>query len=146
MARLGQSSSGGLVSIQDTNGNPLTSTGGALNVNVSSSAPGTGINVYNEVTGVPINVSAIVLSYTVPVGNTLNLSQIEFSSDSICTAFVTIDSVVNDKKRVYYSVFNLSFDYYNIYISSGSVVTIQATNNTQMGSASFNATLKGILT
>lgn len=36
MARLGTSSSGGIVSIQDTNGNPISSTDGAIDVNVQS--------------------------------------------------------------------------------------------------------------
>lgn len=36
MARIGTSSSGGVVSIQDTTGNPITATDGALNVNVET--------------------------------------------------------------------------------------------------------------
>lgn len=36
MSRISTSSSGGNVNIQDTNGNPITSTGGALDVNVIS--------------------------------------------------------------------------------------------------------------
>lgn len=40
MARISTSSSGGNVNIQDTNGNPITATGGALNVNATLGASG----------------------------------------------------------------------------------------------------------
>lgn len=40
MARISTSSSGGNVNIQDTNGNPITSTGGALNVNIEAESFG----------------------------------------------------------------------------------------------------------
>lgn len=145
MARISTSSSGGNVNIQDTNGNPITSTGGSLNVNVTSSeSSGTAVVTYNEITGLAINSSSTVLTYTVPPGNTLSLNRIDCSCDSIGIFIVTMNSTTTDKKRIYYTDFNLSFEY-NIYITEGTVITVSATNTSLTGTGSFNATLKGTL-
>lgn len=54
MARISTSSAGGNVNIQDTNGNPLTSTGGALNVNAVVTAGG---GFSNLTPGTPTQIS-----------------------------------------------------------------------------------------
>lgn len=144
MARISTSSSGGVVSIQDTNGSPITATGGSINVNVTGSdAIGADISVYNEVTSVPMGSSVTVLTYTVPVGQTLSLSEVSCSSDSIGTIELGFDAITNAKSRFSYLMYNVDFSYGKHISAAGTVITVVATNNSLQGVASFNATLKG---
>lgn len=146
MARIGTSSNGGNVNIQDSSGNPLNSTMGALNVNVvSSGSSGTSINLYNEVTGVAMNASSSVLTYTVPPTNTLTLNRVQVSSDSISTVEIDLDSSPSAKGRICYTNYNLNFGYDNLSLPAGTIITVTAVNNSLQGSASFNATLQGVL-
>lgn len=66
MARISTSSTGGNVNIQDTNGNPITSTGGALNVNATISGA-TGFSVLTP--GTPTQVSIGTTSSTLIAAN-----------------------------------------------------------------------------
>jgi len=150
MSRISTSSTGGNVNIQDTNGNPLNSTSGALDVNiVSSVSSGTTLSQYNEVTNVAIGSSTTVLTYTVPAASTLNLTRIDFSSDSVALVEVEFNSAINAKRRIYYTDFNTRFEYNNTQggyqLAAGTVVTVVATNNSLNSVASFNATLQGIV-
>lgn len=146
MARISTSSSGGNVNIQDTNGNEITSSSGALNVNVvSQGAAGTGISLYNEITGIAIGASSVILTYTVPPGQQFSLDQVLVSSDSLSTIEIEIDGSTNTKGRISYMEYNLSFDYKTLEIASGIVINLIATNNSLQGVASFNATLQGVL-
>lgn len=140
MARISRSSSGGSVNIQDSDGNPITSTGGALDVNVETG--GTPLTSYNEVTGVAMGASAAVLTYTVLPGQTLSISRVLISSDSISTIELQIDSVTQAKARLCYTNYNLTLDYPDS-LAAGTVITVTATNNSNQGTASFNATLLG---
>lgn len=145
MSRVQSSSSASTVGIKDTAGNSLTSTNGALDVNVLSNVAGTSISLYNEITSVAMNSTATVLSYTVPATQTLQLQRIETSSDSISTIEVAINAVANAKSRISYTNYNISFGYNDLVLSAGSSITIAATNNSLQGVASFNATLQGVL-
>lgn len=146
MARISTSSSGGNVNIQDTNGNAINSSGGALDVNIVSSGPsGTAISVYNEVTSIAMNATSNVLTYTVGIGQTLTLSRVSASSDSISTIEVDFDSIANAKSRLGYANYNTIFEYGNLLLFAGTIITVIATNNSTQGVASFNATLQGTL-
>ena len=65
MARISTSSTGGNVNIQDTNGNPITSTGGALNVNIESESDG----FSNLTPGTPTQISVGTTSTTLLTAN-----------------------------------------------------------------------------
>lgn len=146
MARVTSSSSSGTVSIQDTSGNPLTSTSGSLNVNVTSSgAGGTSVLIYNEVTGVAMGSSQTVTTYTVPIGKIFTITQVNVSSDSIANVEVEFDSSINAKRRIYYTNFNTDFDFNGFNLIAGTVINIIATNNSLNGAATFNSTIQGIL-
>jgi len=146
MARISSSSSTGILSIQDSNGNPITASGGSLNVNITGSAStGTFISEYNEVTAVAIAASANVLTYTVPPGQTLALSRVLVSSDSVATVQITFDSAINAKERLTFTSFNTTFTYDAYPLAAGTVITLTAINNSAQGPASFNATLQGVL-
>lgn len=150
MARVQSSSAASSVNIKDTAGNELTSTGGALDVNVvGAGTAGTPISVYNEITSLVISGTATVLTYTVPVGKTLNLTRVLASSDSVGSLELDINGSANAKGRVTYGNFNLVFNYINqengYEVAAGTIITIIATNASQLGAASFNATLQGVL-
>lgn len=66
MARISTSSSGGNVNIQDTNGNPITATGGALNVNATIS----GNEGFSNLTpGTPTQIAVGTSSTTLLIAN-----------------------------------------------------------------------------
>lgn len=147
MSRVQSSSSASTVGIKDTSGNPLTSTSGALDVNIASSTTnGTTLSNYNEVTNVAMGATVSILSYTVPTGQTLNVSQILTSSDSIGVVVIEMNGAVNGKIRFSYATgYNESVNYNNYEAVAGTVLTILGTNNSLQGVASFNATLQGVL-
>lgn len=152
MARIGTSSTGGNVNIQDTNGNPIDAAGGAINVNVVSTTPSfpqQTLSTFSELNGVAIGSTVTVLSYTVPAGLTLFLNKVLVSSNTISQLDLEFNSVTNARKRLSYTLFNETFDYSlngNIggyQLASGTIVTVVATN---LGNApaDFNATLQGV--
>lgn len=153
MARIGRSSSGGNVNIQDTNGLPLTSSEGGLDVNVISSTPSfpqETLSTYSEVDSVAAGSSITILSYTVPIGQTLYLNKILVSSDQIAQMDLEFNSVINARKRLSYTLFNETFDYSlngNIggyQLIAGTIITVIGTNLSTTGPANFNATLQGV--
>jgi len=72
MARIGTSSTGGNVNIQDTNGNPLNSVNGALNVNIEGVNPNqNSVLIYNAESAVAVGVTTTVATYTAPASPTV---------------------------------------------------------------------------
>lgn len=151
MSRVQSSSSASTVGIKDTAGNPLTSTAGALDVNiVSSGPPGTQISQYSTISSVAMGGTATVLIYTVGAGVSLLLNRIAISSDSICEWDLQFNNITNAIKRMSYTgPFNANFDYMlattGYELSTGTVITLLATNYSTAGLATFDATLQGIL-
>lgn len=147
MSRIFSSSSGSTeTNIRDSVGNPITTTAGSLNVNITGeTAGGTAISEYNEVTAVAMAATMTVLTYTVPPGQTLYLDRVLLSSDSVSTFTLNFDSVPNAKARISYTDFNKSLEYNAFELPAGTVVTLIATNNSSLGPASFNGTLQGVL-
>jgi hypothetical protein len=134
------------VDIHDSSGNNLTSTSGSLNVNITGSmAGGTPVSLYNEVTGIAMNASSTVITYTVPPGTTFSLESVSMSSDSISTAELDVNGTANAKQRISYGFYNLLFEYNSLPLVAGTVINLVATNNSLQGAASFNATLQGTL-
>jgi hypothetical protein len=130
------------VSIVEGGNTAVVTPGGALEVSVVPN--GTPISQYNEVTGVAMNASVTILTYTVPIGHTLQLNAIEASSDSISTIELDLNGTANAKGRLCYTNYNLRFGYNNYSLAAGTVVNIVGTNYSLQGVASFNATLQGI--
>jgi hypothetical protein len=114
MSRITSSSSSGTVSIQDTAGNPLTSTSGSLNVNVTSSSPGSAANLvanYNEVTGVASGIETVVTSYTNNNATTNYLVRIETGGTNIAEYRLYRNSTIIDKKYSEFTQLNTVFEY-----------------------------------
>lgn len=121
---------------------------GSINVNVEMGPPvvSTTISIYNEVTGIAIGASQLVLTYTVPGGQTLTLSRVQFSSDSNSTVEIDFNGVTNGKRRLYYTYFNTDFVYENLILAAGTVINVMATNQSTQSVANFSATLQGAIT
>lgn len=145
MARLGTSASGGIVSIQDTQGAPLTSVGGALNVNVVGSSAAT-IAQYAAIDSVPIGQTSDILSYVVPVDKILYLSHINMSSTSVCALEIYINGALNGVVRMSYaSSYTNTFTYNGFPVPAGVEVLIKGTNFSRDDLATFNVTMIGDL-
>lgn len=153
MARLSRSSSGGSTNIQDTDGNPINAVDGAINVNVISTTPSfpqETLSLYSEISDVAIGAEVTVLTYTVPLDQTLYLNRVLISSDTIAVMDLQFDTVTNARKRLSYTLFNETFDYSlngNIggyRLPPGTVVTVIGRNLSQGSIANFNATLQGV--
>lgn len=107
------SSSNGPLSIQDTAGNPLTSTSGALNVNVTS-APTTNVNlvaVYNEVTNVASGIETVVATYTSNDLATCFLNRILTSGTNCAEYKLYKNTTVIDKRYSSFTNFNTFFEF-----------------------------------
>lgn len=149
MARVTSSSSGGTVSIQDSAGNPLTSVGGALNVNITS-APVTNVNViesYNEVTNVASGIETTVTSYTNNGATTSYLQRIEGSGTNVSEYRLYKNATVINKKYSSYTEFNVAFEYtvgnslaLGLKVDPGETIYLKAIQN-RPSTASFNGNI-----
>ena len=140
MSRVTSSSSGGNVNIQDTNGNPITATNGAINVNVTSGTSGNKVLVYNELTLVPIGIETTIATYIV-AAETATFTSATLSSENIGIATVYINSQPVDKQYITYTAYNLQFSFKDIVISSGDILEVKATNMGQTA-CSINAKIQ----
>lgn len=109
------------------------------------------LNIFNEITSVAIGAEQTILTYTVPVGKTLNLAFIAAESDSVSIIRVKQNGVTIGKDRIAlasdYSV-NLSFQTDNnvcLKFLAGNVITVTGFNASSMGVAEFSARLVGYL-
>lgn len=151
MSKVQSSSSASSVSIKDTAGNSLTSTDGALDVNiVSSGTSGTQQSLYDEVAGIPGGVTTDIISYTVPSGKSFYLARIEVSGDNVATYTVLINNVVNSTQRSYFGApLNLMFDYSDaspqggFQVTTGLNIKVQVTHSRPSAGA-FEARIQGI--
>lgn len=145
MARISTSSSGGNVNIQDTSGNAINSTSGALDVNVvSGGVSGVPVAIYQASTGVAMGATSMVFSYTVPIDTILAINNISISSDSVSEWDVEINNVLNAKKRISYLQWNEAFQYGGYQLQSGDSIKVFGINNSTQGVAEFNVTLIGV--
>lgn len=153
MARVTSSSATGTANIFDSQGNPLTSVDGALNVNIASEAPGAAYGTsltYNEVTNVPVNVETLVAQYTASSDPlvTSYLILIASTGSNISEHRIYINGGVVDKQYAYYTQFSLEFDYRTpsafipgIKLPLGATVQVKAINNGSMD-CSLNAKIQ----
>lgn len=147
MSRVQSSSSASTVGIKDSAGNALTSTDGALNVSVSGTAASLiPVFVFSEVLAVAVGIETLVASYTASVS--AYLQYIASSGQNIGEIRVYLNGSVVDKSYLYYTQFNLAFDFRTtipaapgLSMAPGDVVAVKALNMGQDAS-NFNAKLQ----
>lgn len=117
------------------------------NSNVTSDT----IQSFNEISGVAIGAEQTILTYTVPVSQTLVLSSVQSESDSVSIIRVKQDGSTIAKERIGicgpYNV-KTSFqkgDGIGLKFSAGTVITVTGYNDSTRGSAQFSARILGYL-
>ena len=135
MARLGASGGGGAAS-------NVFVTNGAL-----GGTPTTVYN-YNEITNIAPSVETTIVSYTVNSAADCYLQIIASSGQNIGEIRVYRNGSVIDKKYLYYTGFNMDFDYRNadpafpgLLLSTGDVIYVKGVNNST-SNCSFNAKIQ----
>lgn len=99
---------------------------------------------YSEVSSLAKNTEATLLQYTVPVGQTLKLSQIDVSGDNVAVYKVEVDGSTKDTKRTWWTRFNESFEFGEFEISESINVTVKVIHySNDVGD--FNAKILGRL-
>jgi hypothetical protein len=138
----------GAIPIEDSAGNPLTSTGGALNVNISGGSNYTSISTYNEITNLAMGIETTIVSYTVPSGSSYYLQFIEASGQNLAEYHIYKNSSIIAKKYSSYTEFNVNFDYKTgisstpgIFLTTGDVVYVKVLN-VNNSTADFNARIQ----
>ncbi len=127
MSRISTSSSGGNVNIQDTNGNPLTSTGGALDVNITSGGSTSSTLIFNEVLSVVPGLETTIISYTVP-GPSTSILGISVSAQNIGEIRIYKNAQIIDKQYLYYTGFNLEFNFFGYKLLTNDVLSVKVVN------------------
>jgi len=107
------------------------------------SASETLVNEYNEISSVPSGIATTIVSYVVPVGKTLYLTYANGSGGNIGLYTFEIDGIVEDKKRSYYTEFNVDF-VLNQKANAGQVVRVRINHSGDVVS-DHNAKISGVL-
>lgn len=107
-------------------------------------AVGTQTLLYNEISAAVPASTSTVLTYTVPVGKTLEITSGTISGDNISKYTVEVNSSVVNTKRSTWTKFNVDFDIINYELSAGDTLTIKAENKGDSNS-DYEATLIGVL-
>lgn len=137
MSRVTSSSSSGAVQIYDSNGNPITTTGTALNVNVVNAVFTTEdvIVSYNEVAAIAVGVETTINTYTAPVGKVAYLLTILGSGENRGYFNVYNNGVLLDRQYMNVTQLTAPFDYKTgsaavpgMVIPVGNTVEIKAVN------------------
>lgn len=137
------------VNIHDSTGGNLTSTGGALNVNVvNSSAAYTPAYAYNEITNVAVGIETTITTYTVTSVNGAYLQLIGSSGQNIGEIRIYKNNIIIDKNYLYYTGFNVNFDYRasvsgtpGVSLDTGDIIYVKGLNNS-VGTCNFNAKIQ----
>ena len=95
--------SGDNIAISDGTDTLAVNPDGSINVNLTQSNPGTLSTIYDEITSVATSVLSTIQTFTAQVGVTTYLQKVEVSGSNIAEYTVEINSVVEDKKRTYFS-------------------------------------------
>lgn len=99
--------------------------GDPIPVFITDSSATDKISVFSTSPSVGASVLTTIQSYTVPVGKTLLLKEIEVSGDNAAKYSVEIDSTLEARKRTYYSEFNETFNWNLLEVSAGSVIDVK---------------------
>lgn len=133
-----------------TSGNVLAiNSDGSINVSLTT-APiaATPRNNFAEITSVASGVLSTILTYTVPTGKSFYLNRVEVSGTNIGEYSVQFNSIVNAKKRTYFSNLNEMFDFTmggntdGFQLVGGTIITITTIHN-RPSLGVFDARLQG---
>lgn len=138
--------------IVDSIGQTISSSGGALDVNVVSggfSVIGTELTKYQEVLDVPTGIATTVVSYTVPSLNTLFLDHVSSSGDNVAQFKVQVAGNTVATKRSHFTNFNVEFDFdtgmdQGLLLSGGSILEVSVLHS-RPAVGNFNTSLFGRL-
>lgn len=83
------------------------------------------ISVRGAISSLAASSLTTIQSYTVPVGKTLALKEIEVSGENAAEYTVEIDSTIEAKKRTYFTHYNTSFNWNDVRFSEGTVIDIR---------------------
>jgi len=76
---------------------------GSINVNVSlNPSSGVYLNIFDTASSVASAASAVITTYTVPVGKTAFLTRVEYSGSNMAIYEVDINATIEAKKRTYF--------------------------------------------
>jgi hypothetical protein len=140
-------STGGDVNIFDSAGNPLTSTGGALNVNIGGITANS-ILVYNEQTSVAVGIETTIATYTAPVGKLAYLLWVFVAGQNVGQWKIYNNASVYDQKYTSASELNENFDFQTGLTSvPGQLIAVGNTlsitvNQIGLSPANFNARIQ----
>ena len=123
------------VTIEQENNNPVP---------VEFTESGVDFYQFNEVSSIASAASATVLTYTIPIGQSLTINGVNVSGENIAVYTILIDSVVFDKVRTYFPNYNASFNIDNLTATAGQIIQIEV-ENFRPTTADFNANLYGRL-
>lgn len=110
-------------------------------IKVELGTKGIGQNIYNERL-ILESIEEKVLSYTVPIGKKFDLTNIACSGDNIARFRIEIAGDVKQKKRSWWTNFNVDFNFNELIIEAGEKIEVFA-ENIGTGTADFNATIIG---
>ena len=105
---------------------------------------GANFDLYDEVLAVAGSSTATILTYMVPLGQTLTMRAAEVSGENVAEYTVKVDGVVKAKKRSYWGDFDRTFNLQGVSATAGQTVTIEV-NNFRNSTGDFNATLLGVV-
>lgn len=118
----------------------------AIPVYVTDSPSDIVINEYDEVTGVVPSILTTLVTYTVPVGKSFDLSYVEGSGTNVARYTVVVDGVTISSKRTWWSgPFNAEFEFNGYEVSSNSVIQLKVFHTRPMN-GDFEARINGVLT
>lgn len=106
---------------------------------------------FNEISGVAIGAEQTILTYTVPVAQTLALSSIHSESDSVSVIKIKADGSTICKQRIgFCGPYNLSANFekgdgIGVKFPAGTVITVTGVNASTLGTAEFSARMIGWL-
>lgn len=108
------------------------------------------INEYDEALAVATNVETDVVSYTVPIGQTLYLAMIESEGQNIAEHFIRENGILIAKKRTHFGAdLSTGFDFKlgNIIgypVAAGNIIKLSVKHE-RTGSADFSGRIYGVL-
>ena len=102
------------------------------------------LNVFNQLSGVPVASEQTIVSYTVGAGTELILSRVDVGGENKGTYTVEIDGVVEALKRTYYTKYDTEFLFNRLIVQAGSTIDIKVIHNGD-GSSDHEARIAGVL-
>ena len=100
------------VTLRDESGNAFGTSTNPISVNVTSATNDTPVNEYGEALSVGTGATTTIVSYTVPLAQTMILERVACSGENIALFTVSVNATVIDTKRTYFGGdLNVEFNY-----------------------------------